>query len=105
MDTKTCGCLSPLHKISYYIQLALYICGCGTHRKEGLTVIYYVLYLFYNITNYVLQYYVLYFINYKNVKSHNEDFPGDAVVKNPPANAGDTGSIPGPGRSHMPQSN
>ena len=32
-------------------------------------------------------------------------FPGGAVVKNPPANAGDTGSIPGPGRSHMPQSN
>ena len=32
-------------------------------------------------------------------------FPGDAVVKNPPANAGDTGSSPGPGRSHMPQSN
>ena len=33
------------------------------------------------------------------------DFPGGAVVKNPPANAGDRGSIPGPGRSHMPQSN
>ena len=33
------------------------------------------------------------------------DFPGGTVVKNPPANAGDTGSIPGPGRSHMPQSN
>ena len=33
------------------------------------------------------------------------DFPGGAVVKNPPANAGDTGSVPGPGRSHMPQSN
>ena len=33
------------------------------------------------------------------------DFPGDAVVKNPPANAGDTGLSPGPGRSHMPQSN
>ena len=33
------------------------------------------------------------------------DFPGDAVVKNLPANAGDTGSSPGPGRSHMPQSN
>ena len=32
-------------------------------------------------------------------------FPGGAVVKNPPANAGDMGSIPGPGRSHMPQSN
>ena len=27
------------------------------------------------------------------------------MVKNPPANVGDTGSIPGPGRSHMPQSN
>ena len=28
-------------------------------------------------------------------------FPGGAVVKNPPANAGDTGSSPGPRRSHM----
>ena len=33
------------------------------------------------------------------------DFPGGTVVKNPPDNAGDTGSIPGPGRSHTPQSN
>ena len=33
------------------------------------------------------------------------DFPGGAVVKSLPANAGDTGSIPGPGRSHMLQSN
>ena len=32
-------------------------------------------------------------------------FPGGSVVKNPPANAGDMGSIPGPGRSHMPSSN
>ena len=32
-------------------------------------------------------------------------FPGGSVVKNPPANAGDTGSSPGPGRSHMPRSN
>ena len=32
-------------------------------------------------------------------------FSGGAVVKNPPANAGDTGSSPGPGRSHVPQSN
>ena len=32
-------------------------------------------------------------------------FPGGAVVKNPPANAGDTGLSPGPGRSHMPQNN
>ena len=34
-----------------------------------------------------------------------QGFPGDAVVKNPPANAGDTGSSPVLGRSHMPQSN
>ena len=34
-----------------------------------------------------------------------QGFPGGAVVKNPPANAGDTGSSPGPGRSHMPRSN
>ena len=33
------------------------------------------------------------------------DFPGGAAVENPPANAGDTGSSPGLGRSHMPQSN
>ena len=32
------------------------------------------------------------------------DFPGGAVVKNPPANSGDTGSIPGLGRSHVLQS-
>ena len=34
-----------------------------------------------------------------------KDFPGGAVVKNPPGNAGDTGLSPGPGRSHMPWSN
>ena len=27
------------------------------------------------------------------------------MVENPPANAGDTGSSPGPGGSHMPQNN
>ena len=32
-------------------------------------------------------------------------FPGDTVIKNSPANAGDTGSSPGLGRSHMPRSN
>ena len=33
-----------------------------------------------------------------------EGFPGGAVVENLPANAGDTGSSPGLGRSHMPRS-
>ena len=30
-----------------------------------------------------------------------QEFPGDPVVKNPPANAGDMGLIPGLGRFHM----
>ena len=34
-----------------------------------------------------------------------QGFPGGTVVKNLPANAGDTGSSPGLGRSHMPRSN
>ena len=31
------------------------------------------------------------------------DFPGGPVVEKPPANAGDVGSIPGLGRSHLPR--
>ena len=38
-------------------------------------------------------------------KANTGDFPGGAVVKNPPDNAGDTGLSPGPGRSNMLQSN
>ena len=38
-------------------------------------------------------------------KTGKEGFPGGAVVENLPANAGDTGSSPGLGRSHMPRSN
>ena len=33
-----------------------------------------------------------------------QGFPGGAVVKTLPINARDTGSSPGPGRSHMPRS-
>ena len=40
-----------------------------------------------------------------NLLEMQKDSSGGAVVKNPPANAGDTGSSPGPGRSHIPQSN
>ena len=42
---------------------------------------------------------------YFTFKINGEGFLGGAVVKNPPANAGDTGSSPGPGRSHMLRSN
>ena len=39
------------------------------------------------------------------VNKNNKDFPGGPVVKNPSADAGDTGSILGLGRFHMLQSN
>ena len=32
------------------------------------------------------------------IKNQLSDFPGGTVVKNPPANAGDTGSVPGLGK-------
>ena len=46
-------------------------------------------------------------IKYKEkiLKAARKGFPGGAVVENLPANAGDTGSSPGLGRSHMPRSN
>ena len=44
-------------------------------------------------------------LNPRLLKSPCCDFPGGAAVKNPPSNAGDVGSIPGPGGSHVPQGN
>ena len=57
------------------------------------------------------------YLRVKNLRSYNLSktsfvqfrtmrlgFPGGTVVKSPPANAGDTGSSPGSGRSHIPQS-
>ena len=35
----------------------------------------------------------------KHIVVNSQGFPGGSVVKNTPANAGDTGSIPGLGRS------
>ena len=46
--------------------------------------------------------YIVWYLNLLNV---HRDFPGSAVVKNLPANTGDMGASPGPGRSHMPRSN
>ena len=40
-----------------------------------------------------------------SIKVIEEDFPGGTADKNPLANAGDMGSIPGPGRFLMPQCN
>ena len=39
------------------------------------------------------------------ILKNNVGFPGGAVVKNLPANAGDMGLSLGPERSHMPWSN
>ena len=39
------------------------------------------------------------------IKRQERGFPGGAVVESLPANAGDTGSSPGLGGSHMPRSN
>ena len=45
------------------------------------------------------------FLDKYNLSRMTQGFPGGAVVENLPANAGDTGSSPGLGRSHMPRSN
>ena len=41
---------------------------------------------------------------WENKKRKLQGFPGGSVVKNLPINAGDIGSIPDPGRYHMPKS-
>ena len=41
----------------------------------------------------------------KKLLKRKRDFPGGPVVKNPPANAGGTSSIPDLGKTHMLQSN
>ena len=38
-------------------------------------------------------------------KKESRGFPGGSEVKNLPANAEDTGLIPGPERSHIPRGN
>ena len=35
------------------------------------------------------------------IRNNTKGLPWHAVAKNPPAKAGDSGSIPGPGRFHM----
>ena len=41
----------------------------------------------------------------RELKDNGRGFPGGAVIENLPANAGDTGSSPGLGRSHVQRSN
>ena len=44
-------------------------------------------------------------LHHSLVKIATRGFPGGAAVESLPASAGDTGSSPGLGRSHMPRSN
>ena len=42
------------------------------------------------------------FVRTAKIKHNTEVFPGGTVDSNLPANEADMGSIPGPGRFHMP---
>ena len=53
-------------------------------------------------SNYIIL--VIFNMIFKNTNKYG-GFPGGAVVENLPANAGNTGSSPGLGGSHMPLSN
>ena len=54
------------------------------------------------VTEELIFYFILINLNLKWIL---RGFPGGAVAENLPANAGNTGSSPGLGRSHMPWSN
>ena len=55
--------------------------------------------------NKILQAIILQHIYIFSLKNIFQGFPHGPVVKNLPASAGDTSSIPGPGRFHVPWSN
>ena len=53
-----------------------------------------------------LSFFHLIYYTYRSIRNMLlQDFPGDPVVKKPPADAAERGSIPGQGRLHMPWSN
>ena len=47
--------------------------------------------------------YLRFMLQMDMIKNKPRGFPSGSGVKNPSANAGDTGLIPGPGRPHMPR--
>ena len=49
--------------------------------------------------------YRLFGVKKNSLKGKNAGFPGGSVVENPPANAGDTGSLSDTRRAYMPRSN
>ena len=89
-------CTSPgrMEKIATRINLSISLLGRALISKQAVTSQLHTV-----IFSSDCQWVALYDIK------HSLGFPGGAVVKSPPTNAGDTGSSPGPGRSHMPRSN
>ena len=47
----------------------------------------------------------IYILSAREISHSTTDFPGGPVVKNSLGNAGDTGSVPDPGRADISQSN
>ena len=88
-----CGWLT--HLPTWHHTLSLQPGKLAAWWVQSMFIIFYILHI-----NNISDVSVFKHLNLKNCG----DFPGGAVVKNPPANAGDTGLSPGPGRSHMPWS-
>ena len=91
--------LGPLPQIFYFYtsvcsQLCLELCVCE----------YLCTYHNWNLQIYVLNTVIFPILNgvYCLIQKVVQGFPDGSVVKNPPANAGDTGLIPDPGRPQMP---
>ena len=64
------------------------------------------LFLVYKVDHYGLERLVnLLHVHLRHWQNQGMDFPGGSVVQNSPANAGDMGSIPGPGRFHTLRDN
>ena len=81
----------------YYYIFRLYVL---THSR--LSVVLESIHIFVTFSKVLQALVILFFLV---IKVMLQGFPGGAVAKNLPAHAGDTGSSPGPGRSHMPWSN
>ena len=91
LDLGSCRLLTPSLDLRICIPLAFPVPGTaqGHSLETGAAETIWVVYV--TEPSYSL------YINFKTL-----GFPGGSVVKNLPANAGDTGLIPGLGRSHIP---
>ena len=84
----------------FFTNIFLLVCGLSFHSLDGIFQRAEVL----NFNEIQLNNYFFILFWHYTLKTHCWDFPGGTVVKNPPANAGDTGLISDLGKSHVPQS-